>query len=110
MAQYKHLFLLRFPATADRSEIAGIFEALNELAERIPGVVDVSGGPYNSSEGLNKGFTHACVVTLQDEQARDAFVAHPLRQQIQQWILDQLAGGLADLIAFDFKDCNRSLY
>ncbi|RPI75274.1 MAG: Dabb family protein [Planctomycetaceae bacterium] len=110
MAQYQQIVLLRFAPSTDRETIAEIFEALDELPAQIPGVIEVRGGPYNSPAGLNKGFTHAFVVTLADEQARDACLEHPAYTRLQQLILAQLSGGLADLIAFDFKDCARFRY
>jgi hypothetical protein len=61
MAQYKHIVLLRFAPHTPREEIAAIFEALDELQHRLPGIVDISSGPYDSDEGLHKGFTHAAI-------------------------------------------------
>lgn len=110
MAQYKRIVLLRFPPTTERDEIADIFEMVDELPGKVPGVVDVCGGPYNSPEGLNKGLTHAILLTFDNEQARDAALEHPEFERVNKRILAQLAGGLADLITFDFKDCVRFRY
>ncbi|MFN0050634.1 MAG: Dabb family protein [Planctomycetales bacterium] len=110
MPQYKHIVLLRFSPRTSREEIAGIFEALDDLQEKIPGIVDISSGPYDSPEGLHKGFTHAFIVTFAEAEFRDAYLEHPDHEVVKQMIVRQLANGLEDVIAFDFKDCDRFRY
>jgi hypothetical protein len=110
MSQYKHLVLLRFAPQTSREAIAEIFEALDDLQEQIPGIVEIASGPYESPEGLHKGFTHAFVVTFADVEARDAYLEHPAHETVKQMISKELTGGLADVIAFDFKVCDRFRY
>ena len=110
MSQYKHIVLLRFKPQTSREEIAEIFEALDDLQERIPGIVDIAAGPYDSAEGMHKGFTHAFVVTFADVESRDNCLKHAAHERFKQLMEKQLAGGLADLIAFDFKNCDRFRY
>ncbi|HBH52153.1 MAG TPA: stress responsive protein [Planctomycetaceae bacterium] len=110
MPHYKQVMLLRFPPASDREDLATVFEAYDDLPSQVYGVVQVAAGPYTSPEGLNKGYTHAIVITFADENARDAFLDHPLHEKLRQTLTPLLAGGLADLLVFDFKDCNRFLY
>lgn len=110
MPQFKHIVLLRFKPQTARESIAEIFESLDELQELIPGIVDICSGPYDSSEGLHKGFTHAFVVTFADVESRDAYLDHPAHEKVKKLIVGELAGGLADVIAFDFKVCDRFRY
>jgi hypothetical protein len=110
MSQFKHIALLRFKPQTPREAIAEIFESLDELQEQVPGIVEICSGPYESPEGLHKGFTHAFVVTFADGESRDAYLEHPAREKVEKLILDELAGGLADVIEFDFKVCDRFRY
>ncbi|MGQ0633515.1 MAG: Dabb family protein [Planctomycetaceae bacterium] len=110
MPQVKHLVLLRFSPQTTREAIAGIFEALDELQERIPGIVEIASGVYSSPEGLNKGFTHGFVVTFADAASRDVYLDHPSHNVVKQLIVAELAGGLADVISFDFEVCDRFRY
>lgn len=110
MSQYKHVVLLKFSPQTSREEIAAIFEALDDLQQKVPGIVDICSGPYDSPEGLHKGFTHAFIVTFADAQSRDGYLEHPDHEVVKQMIVKQLAGGLADVIAFDFKLCDRFRY
>ena len=110
MSQFKHIVLLRLKPQTTREEIAEIFETLDELPEKIPGMVDVASGPYDSPEGMHKGFTHAFIITFANAESRDAYLEHPAHEQFKQLVVKQLAGGLADVIAFDFKVCDRFRY
>jgi hypothetical protein len=110
MPQFKHIVLLRFRPQTTREEIAEIFEKLDELQDKIPGIVDICSGPYESPEGLHKGFTHAFVVTFAEGEFRDGCLEHPAHEEFKQLVVKQLAGGLADVIAFDFKVCDRFRY
>ncbi len=110
MPQFKHIVLLRFKPQTTRDEIAEVFESLDELPEKLPGIVDVCSGPYESPEGLHKGFTHAFIVTFADSESRDSFLEHPAHEKMKELIVQNLAGGLADIVSFDFKVCDRFRY
>jgi hypothetical protein len=110
MPQVKHIVLVRFKPQTTREEIAEIFESLDDLQGKIPGIVDICSGPYESPEGLHKGFTHAFIVTFADAESRDRYLEHPDHEVVKQLIVRQLAGGLADVVAFDFKVCDRFRY
>ncbi len=110
MPQIKHLVLLKFKPQTAREEIAEIFEALDALPEVVPGMLETAGGPYNSAEGLNQGFTHAIAITFADAECRNAYLEHPQHQALKQLIVAQLDGGLAGVIAFDFEVCDRFRY
>jgi hypothetical protein len=110
MPQFKHVVLLRLKPQTSHEEIAEIFEALDDLQETIAGIVDICSGPYESPEGLHKGFTHAFIVTFADVESRNAYLEHPAHERFKQLIIQHLAGGLADVVAFDFKVCDRFRY
>jgi len=75
---------------------------LDGLREKIPGLLDFSGGPYSSPEGLNQGFTHGFIMTFADEASRDAYLPHPDHEVVKQQILAHLDGGLEAVAAFDW--------
>ena len=110
MPEVKHVVLLRLKPTTSREEIAEIFEGLDDLVGKIPGLMDVCGGPYSSPEGLHKGFTHGFVMTFADAASRDGYLPHPDHEVVKEKIVKCLGAGLADVIAFDFEICNRFRY
>jgi len=77
--------------------------ALAALREKIPGLLDFSGGPYASPEGINQGFTHGFVMTFADTASRNAYLSHPEHEKVKQFVLPDIDGGLSGVIAFDWE-------
>jgi hypothetical protein len=102
MSQVKHVVLMKLKATTSEQKIREIFAALDGLRSRIPGLLDFSGGPYSSDEGLHRGFTHGFVMTLADAQSRDAYLTHPEHEKVKQFVIPELDGGLDGVIVFDW--------
>jgi hypothetical protein len=102
MAQVKHVVVLKLKRTTSEQKVREIFAALDGLRGRIPGLLDFSGGPYTSEEGLHQGFTHGFVMTFADVQSRDAYLPHPEHEKVKQMIIPELDGGLDGVIAFDW--------
>lgn len=98
MATVHHVVLLKLKPGADERQVSVLFEALEALKALLPGMRTIVGGPYDSPEGLNKGFTHAFVVTFADAAARDAYLVHPEHEAIK----DRFLPFFEDVIAFDF--------
>ncbi|MBN1346520.1 MAG: Dabb family protein [Phycisphaerae bacterium] len=103
MAQIKHAVLLRFKSSTTPAKVGEIFEALRGLGDKIPGILDFSGGAYSSGEGLNKGFTHGFIMTFVDAKARDVYLPHPDHEVVKQMIFPELDGGLDGVVAFDWE-------
>lgn len=110
MPQFKHVVLLKFAPQTPRESIAEIFEAVDDLQSKIPGIIDICAGPYESPEGLHQGFTHAFIVTFADVESRDAYLDHPAHEPVKQLIIKELAGNLDNVLAFDFKVDDRFRY
>lgn len=104
MAHIKHVVLLRFKKRVTDATVKGIFKELADLNKVIPGLLDFSGGPYDSAEGLNKGFTHGFVATFKSGKVRDVYLAHPAHEAIKQKVLPLLEGGIDGAIAFDWVE------
>jgi len=104
MAQVKHVVLLRFRQDTSPAKVDELFGLLRGLREKIPGILDFSGGAYSSDEGLNKAFTHGFVMTFVDAASRDAYLPHPEHEAVKQKILAEIDGGLDAVVAFDWLD------
>ena len=102
MPQVKHVVLIRLKPDLRPEEVDALFDALAGLVDKIPGLLDFSGGPYSSPEGLNQGFTHGFVMTFADEASRDAYLPHPDHEQVKSMALQALDGGLDALVCFDW--------
>ena len=103
MPQIKHVVFVRFKASTSQQKVKQLFAALDGLRHKIPGLLDFSGGPYSSGEGLNKGFTHGLVMTFADAASRDAYQPHPEHEKVKALIFPELDGGVDGVVAFDWQ-------
>jgi hypothetical protein len=99
MPRVHHMVLLKFKPGAD-GKAAPLIAALNALRQRLPGFLQFSAGPNVSSEGLNRGLTHGCLMTFADLAARDHYLTHPDHEQIKAEFLPFVE----DVIVFDFDE------
>lgn len=102
MAHVMHVVLFRFKSETSQAKIDEIFSTLASLQEKIPGLLNFSGGPYSSPEGLNQNFTHGFVMTFADEESRDGYLPHPEHDAVKRLIVPELEGGLSGVVAFDW--------
>ena len=100
MPRVKHVVLLRFKPVADE-QIAEVMADLAALKDKIPGLLDFSGGRNTSLEGLSKGYTHGFVMTFQDEASRDAYLPHPEHEKVKEKVFALLDGGLDGVHVMD---------
>ena len=98
---FVHIVALKFKAEVSQTEIEDIFQGLKNLlsANLIPGLVEYTGGPYDSPEGLNKGFTHAFVMKFVDRESRDNYFPHPEHRKI----VDLIVPRVDDSMCFDYE-------
>jgi hypothetical protein len=103
MPQIKHVVIMKFKPSTPPEKVREIFAALAGLRGRIPGLLDFSGGPYASPEGLNNGFTHGFIMTFADAASRDGYIPHSEHEKVKQLIFPELDGGLNGIVAFDWE-------
>jgi Stress responsive A/B Barrel Domain len=82
----RHVVLFRFRPDAQPEAIRRIEAEFAALPDRI------------EHEGLDKGFTHAFVVSFADDAGRDAYLPHPAHQAF----VAQLKPLLDDVLVIDY--------
>ncbi len=97
-AQLLHVVSFKFKDTATKEDIRKVEEAFRALKSKIPQIKKLVWGLNNSPEGLNKGCTHAWVLTFASETDRDAYLVHPDHKEF-----GKLVGPLlGDVFVVDF--------
>lgn len=104
MPRVKHVVLFRLKTSTSPAQVAELFSNLAGLREQIPGILDFSGGPNCSPEGLNKSLTHGFVMTFADEAARDSYLPHPAHEAVKQQIIPLLDGGIEAVTVLDWPE------
>jgi hypothetical protein len=94
----RHIALFQFKDEITQTKIDECFEALKGMQGRILGIVGFEHGPYQSGEGLNEGFTHGFIMTFDSPASRDAYLPHPIHEEVK----DIVVPCLERVIVFDF--------
>lgn len=96
-----HVVLFKFNAIATPEKIDELAKALAGLKDQIPGIVRYVWGRSVSNEHLEKGYTHAFIMTFDTKEHRDAYVPHPLHKELVKQYVDPICD---DGIVIDLEE------
>ncbi len=82
----QHVVLFRFQPSCTAADLHNISQRFARLAQLVPGILSLSGGPDCSPEGLQHGFTHGWLLQFHDTAARDAYLVHPAHLEFVNFI------------------------
>lgn len=99
MPQVKHYGVFQFKEAITPDQIENCFAVMQDMVGKIPGLLDMIHGPYESDEGLNDGFTHGFIMTFESPQARDEYLPHPIHEAVKEVVVPCLER----VIVFDFN-------
>ncbi|GAB4108788.1 MAG: hypothetical protein Kow001_07360 [Acidobacteriota bacterium] len=94
----RHVVAFKFKPDASSDQVAKVVAEFRALKDKIPQIVAFETGTNVSPEGLDKGFTHAFVLTFRTAADRDAYLVHPDHQSFGKLV----APVLADVFVIDF--------
>jgi len=94
----QHVVFFKFKEGLPATKVDEVVAEFRKLPGKIPGIVGFQEGPDMSTENLQKGFTHAFIVTFADRKARDAYLTHPAHDAFKQTALP----AIADVCVLDF--------
>ncbi len=80
IGRVRHVVLFKFKDGTSPEEIRRVEEAFAALPAQIPAIRDFEWGTDISPEGLQRGHTHAFLVTFDTPADRDAYLPHPAHQ------------------------------
>jgi hypothetical protein len=96
--QLRHVVLFKFNDAATPSDINKVEAAFAALPSKIKEIKDFEWGINNSTEALNKGFTHCFFVTFDTEEERSIYLPHPDHLAF----VDVLGPHLDDVLVLDY--------
>jgi hypothetical protein len=94
----RHFGVFKFKEAVTDNEIEECFRTMMGMVGAIPGLLTMEYGPYDGNEGLNEDFTHGFVMTFDSPESRDAYLPHPLHEQVKELVVPRLER----VIVFDF--------
>ena len=95
----RHFGMFQFKAGVSDAEIENCFITMKAMVGKIPGLLDMEYGAYDSSEGLNDGFTHGFIMTFDSPESREAYLPHPLHEEVKEVVIPRLER----VTVFDFN-------
>ena len=95
-----HVVLFKFKPEATPAKVAEIVAAFEALPSKIKEIKGFKWGTNNSPEKLDKGLTHAFVLTFANEKDRDTYLPHPAHKEFGKLV----GGWLADVTVVDFTN------
>ena len=82
----RHIVLFGFATGTSEQTIADVARRFGDLKLLVPDVMSFEWGKNCSSEGLDKGHSHAFVLTFPSEEARDAYLPHSAHKAFVDWV------------------------
>jgi len=95
----RHFGVFKFKKAVTDEQIADCFGAMKSMVGQIPGLLHMEHGPYDSTEGLNDGFTHGFIMTFDTLASRDNYLPHSMHEKIKSLVLPNLER----VMVFDFN-------
>lgn len=99
MAVTRHYGMFQFKEGVSEDQISNSFNTMMEMVGKIPGLLGMEHGPYDSSEGLNDGFTHGFIMTFDSPESREAYLPHPIHEEVKDIVVPLLER----VVVFDFN-------
>ena len=99
MPKVKHYGVFQFKSEVSADEVSECFSRMQAMVGSIPGLLDFHFGPYDSSEGMNEGFTHGFIMTFESPQAREEYLPHEHHERVKEFVVPKLER----VIVFDFN-------
>lgn len=93
-----HMVSFKFKETAGAEGIRKVEDAFAALPSKIPQIASYEAGTNVSPEKLEKGFTHAFLLTFHSAKDRDDYLEHPAHKEFGA----MLGPYLADVFVIDF--------
>ena len=89
----EHIVLLRLKPDASQQQVQTMGAKLREMADRVPGVVEVVAGRNVSTEGRHQGYDYVLLVRLKDQAARDAYLENEFHRKVAaEYVLPVIDG------------------
>ena len=95
----RHFGVFQFKPEITPEQIDNCFAELVGMVGKIPGLLEIEHGPYQSDEGLNEDFTHGFIMTFDSLESRDAYLPHPIHEAVK----DVVVPCLERVVVFDFE-------
>ncbi len=96
----RHFGMFQFHPEITPEQQDECFAEMRSMVGRIPGLLSMEHGAYESAEGMNEGFTHGFIMSFDNGASRDAYLPHEEHERVKKIVVPRLA----KVIVFDFEN------
>jgi heme-degrading monooxygenase HmoA len=91
--------MFQFKEGVSNTDIENCFMTMKGMIGKIPGFLEMEYGSYDSTEGLNDGYTHGFIMTFDSPESREAYLPHPVHEKVKDLVVPKLER----VVVFDFS-------
>ena len=100
----RHCVFIRFKPTISVAYKTELFNEIDALKDRLPGMVAVHIGTNVSPEtGMDKSFSDGFIVDFADSFSRDAYLEDPGHRETGARLTAAAEGGAAGILVYDLE-------
>ena len=99
----RHVVLTRFREDVGETTIHAIYAGLAAVADRLDGAHDFVGGPSNSPEDLERGYTHGFTIDFDDHSALAAYAGDPEHRRFGAQLVANAVDGRGGILVVDLE-------
>ncbi len=96
--QLRHMVLFKFNKESTTQDIENIITDFSALPRKIESIKAYEWGLHKSTEELNKGFTHAFLLTFDSQDGLDTYLPHTAHQNF----VASIQPHVADVMVIDY--------
>lgn len=97
----RHIVLIRFRSDVTEEHIATLFADLPNIAQKVPGILQIHSGRSESPEKIERGYMHGFTADFTDWAALDSYQTHPDHKRLGAALVAAAEGGLDGILVFD---------
>jgi hypothetical protein len=104
----RHCVFIHFKPTISAAYRAELFNEINALKDRLPGMLAVHIGVNVSPEaGMDKGFSDGFIVDFADSFSRDAYLEDKEHKETGARLVAAAEGGVKGILVYDLETGDR---
>lgn len=97
----QHSVLFEFGEEASSERLQEVFGQLQTLTQSVPGLTELSNGPYNQPNGLHRRFNHSFIMMFVDAESVAAYLPHVEHDRVKSLLGPLLQRQGSGVCSFD---------
>lgn len=97
----RHIVLTKFAPGTSEETIAEIYAGLSELADKLRGAQNFTGGRSQSPEQIERGYMHGFVIDFDDWDALNSYAQNEDHKALGRQLVANAVGGIDGILVLD---------